>query len=181
MPVTIEQTAPCRKTLRVEVSADRVAGKRAEILQEFRRVAAIPGFRPGKAPEPMVEKRYASEIDDEVRKRLIPDTYREALNEHNIQAVGYPEIKAVESQPGQSLRFVAIVDTAPEFALPDYKEIPLTKKEIVIADEEMTRSIDALRDQQAESVSVEGRGIRTGDFAVINYTGVVDGKPIADM
>jgi trigger factor len=54
MAVTIENTAPCRKKLRVEVPAERVAGTRAEILQEFRKVASIPGFRPGKAPEPMV-------------------------------------------------------------------------------------------------------------------------------
>lgn len=181
MPVTIEQTAPCRKTLRVEVPADRVAGKRAEILQEFRRSAALPGFRPGKAPEPMVEKRYAREIDDEVRKRLIPDTYREALNEHKINAVGFPEVKSVESQPGQPLRYAAVVDTAPEFALPEYKGISLTKKEVVIADDEVTKSIDMLRDQQAEFTSVEGRSLRTGDYAVINYSGVTDGKPIAEL
>jgi len=76
MAVTIENTAPCHKKLRVEVNAGRVAGTRAEILQEFRKFAAIPGFRPGKAPEPMVEKRYAGQIDEELRKRLIPESYR---------------------------------------------------------------------------------------------------------
>src|SRR6266478_6863598 len=111
--VTIENAAPCRKKLRVEVAAERVAGTRAEILQEFRKVASIPGFRPGKAPEPMVEKRYAGQIDEEMRKRLIPESYREALHDQNLKAVGYPQIEGVEYQPGQPLVYTATVDTAP--------------------------------------------------------------------
>src|ERR1700733_10867663 len=98
MSVIIENAAPCRKKLRVEIAAERVAGTRAEILQEFRKVAAIPGFRAGKAPEPMVEKRYAAQIDEELRKRLIPESYREALNEQKVKAVGYPQIEGVEYQ-----------------------------------------------------------------------------------
>ena len=63
----------------------QVAGTRAEIVHEFKKIANIPGFRPGKAPEPMVEKRYASEIDDELRKRIIPESYRHVLAEHDLR------------------------------------------------------------------------------------------------
>src|SRR5947207_15253706 len=125
MAVTIENTAPCRKKLRVEVDAGRVAGTRAEILQEFRKFAAIPGFRPGKAPEPMVEKRYASQIEEELRKRLVPESYREAVAEQNLRVVGYPNVQAVEYHPGKVLSYIAEVDTAPEFSLPDYKQVSL--------------------------------------------------------
>src|SRR5437867_1081248 len=124
MGVRIEEAAPCRKKLHVEVAAERVASARAEVVQEFRKQASIPGFRPGKAPKPMVEKRYAKEIDDEVRKRIIPDTYREALTEHKVHAVGYPQIESVEYRPGTGLVYTAAVDTAPEFQLPEYKKIP---------------------------------------------------------
>ena len=181
MSVTIENTAPCRKTLRVEVDAQRVAGTRAEILQEFRKHATIPGFRPGKAPEPMVEKRYAHEIDDELRKRIIPDTYREVLAEKKLHVVGYPRVEKVEYQPGRALVYTAAVDTAPEFKLPDYKGIDLKKKEVPVTDEDMNKTIDSLRDQQAEFVNVEGRALRTNDFAVLSYTGIADGKPIAEL
>ena len=181
MAVTIENTAPCRKKLRVEVDAERVAGTRAEILQEFRKFAAIPGFRPGKAPEPMVEKRYAGQIDEELRKRLIPESYRETLSEQKLRVVGYPQIESVDYQPGRPLVYTAAVDTAPEFALPDYKAIPVKKKIVAVKDEEIDKTIDSLREQQADFVAVEGRAIQTGDFAVINYTGVVDGKPISEL
>lgn len=181
MTVTVENAAPCRKKMRVEVEAERVAGARAEILQEFRKVAAIPGFRPGKAPEPMVEKRYAHEIDEELRKRLIPDTYRQALAEQKLRVVGYPQIESVDYQPGRPLIYTAAVDTAPEFKLPDYKGIALKRKEVPVQPQEIEQTLDSLRDQQAEFVNVEGRGLRTGDFAVVNYTGVADGKPIAEL
>ncbi len=181
MAVTIENTAPCRKKLRVEVAAERVAGTRAEILQEFRKFAAIPGFRPGKAPEPMVEKRYAGQIDEELRKRLIPESYRETLGEQKLKVVGYPQIESVEYKPGSALVYTAAVDTAPEFSLPDYKGIPVKKKTIAVKEEEITKTIDSLREQQAEFTAVEGRAIQTGDFAVINYTGVADGKPISEL
>jgi trigger factor len=181
MAVTIENAAPCRKKLRVEIAAERVAGTRAEIVQEFRKVASIPGFRPGKAPEPMVEKRYAGEIDEELRKRLIPESYREVLHEQNLKAVGYPQIEGVEYQPGRPLVYTATVDTAPEFPLPDYKGIPVKKMAITVKDEDVDKALDGLRDQQADFVAVEGRALKTGDFAVVNYTGVADGKPISEL
>jgi trigger factor len=181
MAVTIENTAPCHKKLRIEVAAERVAGTRAEILQEFRKVAAIPGFRPGKAPEPMVEKRYAGQIDEELRKRLIPESYRETLGEQKLKVIGYPQIESVEYKPGSALVYTAAVDTAPEFSLPDYKGIPVKKKTVTVKDEEINKTIDSLREQQAEFTAVEGRAIQTGDFAVINYTGVADGKPISEL
>lgn len=181
MAVTIESTAPCRKKLRVEVDATRVAGTRAEIVQEFRKFANIPGFRPGKAPEPMVEKRYGGEIDEELRKRLIPESYREALAEQKLKVVGYPQVESVEYERGRPLVYTAAVDTAPEFPLPEYKGIPLNKKPVAVKDEDISKTLESLREQQADFVAVEGRALRTGDFAVVNYTGVADGKPISEL
>jgi trigger factor len=181
MSVTIETTAPCRRKLRVEVEAARVAGARAEIIQEFRKQANLPGFRPGKAPEPMVEKRYAREIDDEVRNRIIPDTYREAIAEHKLRVVGYPNVEKVDYEPGKPFVYTALVDTAPEFVLPDYKGIAVKKKETPVADADIEKTLESLRDQQAEFTDVTGRALKTGDFAVLNYTGVAEGKPIAEL
>ncbi len=181
MSSTVEQAAPCRKKLRIEVPADRVAGVRTEILRDFRREAQIPGFRPGHAPEPMVEKRYASAIDEEVRRRLVPDAYREALAEHKLKAVGYPQVESVDCQPGRPMVVTAAVDTAPEFKLPDYKAVPVKRKAIEVKEEELTQTLEALRDQQADFVDVTGRALQTGDFAVISYSGIVEGKPIGDL
>jgi trigger factor len=181
MPATIENVTPCRKKLRVEVTAERVASARTEILREYKKHAQIAGFRPGKAPELMVEKRFAKDIDEELQKRIIPETYREALTENKLRAVGYPQIEAVDYKPGQPLVYTAAVDTAPEFSLPDYKGIPLKKKDAVVSDEDVSKTVDALREQNAEFVTVESRSLRSGDFAVLNYSGVADGKPVIEL
>jgi len=181
MTVTVEDAAPCRKKLSVEVDPDRVATTRSEIIQEFRKVATVPGFRPGKAPKPIVEKRYADAIDQEIRKRLIPDTYREVLSEKKLRVVGNPQVDSVELNPKGSLSYIALVDTAPEFQLPEYKGIEVEKKAVTVNDEDIQKTLDSIREQQAEFISVEGRNLQMGDFAIVNYSGVVDGKPIIDV
>ncbi len=181
MPVTIENIGPCRKKLRIEVDAQQVAGTRAEVLREIRKVASIPGFRPGKAPEPFVEKRFGDEILKELKSRLIPEAYRKAVNDLDIHVVGYPEIKAEEYVPGQPYTFTAEVDTAPEFALPEYKGIELTRKEAPVSDDDVEKVVESLRDQRAEFVDVTGRALAMDDYAVISFRGTVDGKPITEL
>ena len=181
MSVIIENIAPCRKKLRIEVAATRIAGVRAEILQEFRKVAAIPGFRPGKAPQPMVEKRYASEIEQEVQQRIIPDAYREAVKEQKLRVVGQPHVESVDNQPGKPMVFTAAVDTAPEFKLPEYKGIAVKKTETPVTDADVDKTVDGLREQQSDFLDVTGRGLKTGDFAIVNYSSVAEGKPIGEL
>ena len=181
MSVIIENIAPCRKKLRIEVAATRIAGVRAEILQEFRKVAAIPGFRPGKAPQPMVEKRYASEIEQELQQRIIPDAYREAVKEQQLRVVGQPHVESVDNPPGQPMVITAAVDTAPEFKLPEYKGIAVKKTETPVTDADVEKTVDSLREQQSDFLEVTGRGLKTGDFAIVNYSSVAEGKPISEL
>lgn len=181
MASTVEAVGPCRKKLRVEVATEQVAGTRQEVLKEIRKAARIPGFRPGFAPEAMVASRYAREIEDELRRRVIPEHYRMALREQQLKVVGYPQIEEVQYQPGQPFRFVAEVDTAPEFALGEYKGIPVKKRGVVVNEEDVARMLETLRDQQADFVTVEGRPLAMGDFAVIHYRGEVEGRPITEL
>jgi trigger factor len=90
---------------------------------------ALPGFRPGKAPRAMVLKKYEADIKDEVKRKLIGDSYRKALDEKKIAVIGYPDIEEIQFGRGQALQFAATIETAPEFQLPEYKGLP-AKREI---------------------------------------------------
>ena len=90
--VTVENLASCRKTVRIEVDAQAVDAMFASITKEFQKQAAVPGFRPGKAPVPMVLKKYETDIADEVKRKLISDSYRKAVDEKKLEVLGYPEI-----------------------------------------------------------------------------------------
>lgn len=166
--------------MRVEIEAKQVDDTFDSITKDFQRQASLPGFRPGKAPRDMVLRKYEKDITDEVKRKLISDSYRKALDEKKLDVVGYPDIEEIQFGRGLTLQFAATVETAPEFELPDYKGLEVKKEARKVTDEDVQRAIDALRQQQTSFNTVE-RPAQIGDIAVVNYSGTSDGKPITDV
>ena len=131
MNITVENLAPCKKLLRVEVDAKAVDEAFDAVTKDFQKQASLPGFRPGKAPRDLVLKKYEPDIKDEVKRKLIGDSYRKALDEKKIAVIGYPDIEEIQFGRGQTLQFAATIETAPEFQLPEYKGLP-AKREVEI-------------------------------------------------
>ncbi|MEP6663946.1 MAG: trigger factor family protein, partial [Verrucomicrobiota bacterium] len=180
MNVTVENLAPCKKLVRVELDAKQVDDAFDAMLKSFQRESRLPGFRPGKAPKDMVAKRYEADIKEEVKKKLIPDAYRDAVKEQKLDVVGYPDIEEIQFGKGQPLQFAATVETAPEFEIPAYKELPVKRETGDVTDEDVTKAIDLLRERQTNFQTV-ARELKEGEVAVVNYTGAVDGKPITEI
>jgi trigger factor len=178
--VTVENLAPCKKLMRVELEAQKVDEAFDTVTREFQREASLPGFRPGKAPKEMVLRKYGKDIEDEVKRKLISDSYRKAVDENKLDVLGYPDIEEIQFSRGQPLQFAATMETAPEFELPEYKGMPIKREARSVTEEDVTRALDALRQQQVTFTTVQ-RPIQTGDFAVVNYTGTSDGKPIIEL
>jgi trigger factor len=177
--VTVENLAPCKKLLRVEVDAPTVDAAFEEITKEFMKQVRLPGFRPGKSPRHLVIKAFASQIDDEVRRKLISQAYRDAIKEQKLNVVGSPDIEEIQFNKGQPLQFAATLETAPEFELPDYKGIPVKREMAAVTGEDIERALNVLREQRAGYNDVD-HAVQTGDFVVVNYTGTCDGKPITE-
>ena len=110
MNITVENLAPCKKLLRVEVDAKTVDEIFDAITKDYQKQAALPGFRPGKAPRALVLKKYEADIKDEVKRKLIGDAYRKALEEKKLQVIGYPDIEEIQFGRGQNLQFAATVE-----------------------------------------------------------------------
>jgi len=178
--VTVENLAPCKKLVRVELDAAAVDAAFDAITKDYQKQAALPGFRPGKAPLPMVVKKYGTEITDEAKRKLIGDSYRKAIDEKKIQVVGYPDIEEVQFGRSQSLQFTATIETAPEFQLPEYKGLPATLETKSVTDADVEKALDLLRGQHANYNTVT-RPLANGDIAVVNYTGTSDGKAITEL
>jgi trigger factor len=177
--ITVENLAPCKKLLRVEVDASAVDAAFDTVTKDFQKQASLPGFRPGKAPRNLVLKKYEPDIKDEVKRKLIGEHYRQALTEKKIAVIGYPDIEEIQFGRGQALKFAATIETAPEFQLPEYKGLPAKReaKSVTVAD--VDRAIELLARQHLQFETV-ARELRLGDVAVVNYTGTCDGKPITD-
>lgn len=180
MNVSVENLAPCKKLVRVELDAAAVDTAFDTITKDFQKQANLPGFRPGKAPRDMVLRKYSAEIKEEAKRKLIGDNYRKAIEEQKLQVVGYPDIEEVQFERGQALQFTATVETAPEFQLPEYKGLPATLETKTVTDADVTRALDLLRGQHTKFETV-ARPLAGGDVAVVNYTGTCGGKPLTDI
>jgi trigger factor len=176
----VESLAPCKKLVRVEIESQQVDEAFETITKDFQRQVSLPGFRPGKAPRDMVLRKYEKDIEGEVKKKLITDSYRKALEEQKLNVLGYPDIEEIQFGRGQSLQFAATIETAPDFELPDYKGLPVKREARSVTDEDIARALDTLRQQQTSFKTVE-RPVATGDIAVVNYTGTSDGKPLTEI
>jgi trigger factor len=178
--VSVENLAPCKKLVRVELDAAAVDAAFAAITKDFQKQASLPGFRPGKAPLPMVVKKYDAEIKEEAKRKLIGENYRKAVEEQKLQVVGYPDIEEVQFGRGQALQFTATIETAPEFQLPEYKGLPAQLETKSVTEADVERALELLRGQHAK-FETASRPLANGDVAVVNYAGTCDGKPITEL
>jgi len=178
--VSVENLAPCKKLVRVELESATVDAAFDAVTKDFQKQASLPGFRPGKAPRDMVVKKYGADIKEEVKRKLIGDNYRKAIEDQKLHVVGYPDIEEVQFERGQALQFTATVETAPEFQLPEYKGIPATLETRSVTDADVDRALEMLRGQHAKFETVT-RPLAGGDIAVVNYTGTCEGKPITEL
>jgi trigger factor len=169
-----------RKALVVTVSADEIEKEHDTILGDFAKEARLPGFRPGRAPKPMVAKRFAREIGEELKKRVVSNAYRQAVKESGVEVFQPVDLKGDEIERGRDNELNFVVDINPEFNLPEYKGIPLPKTDTEVKDDEVERTIDTLRQQRADYSVVE-REAQKGDYVKLSYEGKVDGRPIAEI
>ena len=180
MNITIENLAPCKKLLRVELDAKSVDETFDAITKDYQKQASLPGFRPGKAPRDMVIKKYEADINDDAKRKLIGESYRKALEEKKISVISQPDIEEIQFGRGQNLLFAATIETAPEFQLPEYKGLPVKREIKSVSDEDVERAINLLAQQHTKFETV-ARELKMGDVAVVNYTGTSDGKPLTEI
>lgn len=180
MNVTVENLAPCKKLVRIEVDVQKVDEAFASVTKDIQREARLPGFRPGKAPLEMVMRKYAKDIEDETHRKLISDAYRQAIDEQKIEVIGSPDIEEIQFGRGKPLQFAATVETAPDFELPEYRGIPIKREARTTTDQDVEQALDVLRQRQVNFKLAE-RTVQTGDVAVVHYTGTCEGKPITEI
>lgn len=176
MNIVVEKLPKCAASLRVEIPAETVQTHRDKIVNSLASKARIPGFRPGKAPKAVVEKRFDKQIREDLEETLIREAYDETLEKENLKVIdfGVPQNIVLEDS---GFRFSSTLTLAPEVTLPEYKGIQVKVPSAEVPAGDLQNQLEELRQRFADFQSVEGRGIQSGDFAVIDYTSTVDGQP----
>jgi trigger factor len=182
MKVEVEQEPDSVSTLHIELPPEQVAKEWNAIAENFARYAKIPGYRPGKAPRRVIEAKFKREIQEELTKKLVSESYRDAIAEKQLRVVSLTNLEDVNIADDKTMRFRATVITAPEFDLPDYKNITVQLPPLEVSDEEVNEAIERVRDQSADFVEVDPeRPLQMDDFAVIDFEGTIDGRPISEI
>src|SRR5213083_26660 len=181
MKVEVDKQPGSVSKLQIELAPQEVTKEWDVIANSFARFAKIPGYRPGKAPRTVIDKRFRKEIQDELTKKLVSKSYHDAVEKEQLRVASLTNIEDIEFGEDKSMRFRATVVTAPEFELPDYKNIPVQLQDTKISEEEVEAAIERLRDQSADFVDVPERALQMGDFAVLDFEGSIENKAISEI
>ncbi len=180
MIINLEKIPDCKALLRLEVPSDDAKAERNQIVKLFAKQAKIPGFRPGKTPESLIEKRFKTEIESEFEERIVRQAMQKA-QEEKIDIIRISEIREQSHNIDGTYTATIELITAPDFELPDYKDLEVQVPKIEVTDEQLNESLDQIRERFADYEDVENRGLQMNDFAVINYKGSIEGKPVGEV
>ena len=178
MNVTATPAPKSSVILEVEVPADRLSRAVDEAVRALSRRTRVSGFRPGKAPRPVLERVLGpGAVLDEAVDRLVQNSYRDALIEQSILPLTNADVEIVQAEEGKPLIFKATVQVRPEVELGDYQNFNFRPDIESIDDAKADKVVEELRDQNATLAPVEERGAQKSDYAVIKYAGSRDGVP----
>ena len=177
MKVSVNDVSGCTKEVQVEIPAEAVQNKVDGIYGRIAREAKLPGFRKGKAPLDVIKKQYKSAVREEVVHQEVPEFFRTALVDQKIDPVAQPQITHLQFEEGAPLKFIATVEIKPEFKLKDYQALEIKKEKTSVAEEEVDKTLDGIREQMAQFIPVEDRAAQKDDLVVIDFDGKIDGKP----
>jgi trigger factor len=184
MKLEVTELGPNKRALKIEVPEEEVNRQFAQAYVDLNRQVRIPGFRPGKAPMALLEKRYAKAVEEDLVRKLIPDYYDKAVRQAGLVAVQVevPPLERAKIKKNSPFSFTATIEVKPTIELRDYKApnpISLKPDRRVVTDEQMTQALDALREQQAQLHGAPpGTPIEDGDYAVLDVEGFVGSDPL---
>jgi len=167
MQAQLTHHTPTRKSVDITVPAPEVAEEFGKALSKVGSKTKIPGFRPGKAPKDVLLSRYGREIQGEVVENLVKRHFKNAAVQAGAQPISYPSLEKIQLKEGQDGVLTVRFDVAPEVALPEYKNLKITKKKRLIDQAALDEHLEGLRQQAAKLIPVE-ESAAPGHYATVD-------------
>jgi trigger factor len=176
----VEELSPTRVRLSVEVPFDELKPSLDKAYREVGRQVRIPGFRPGRVPPPVIDRRVGRDVVlSQAVNDAIPDLYAKAVADGDIYALGQPEVEITSLDDGKELTFTVEVDIRPKFDLPDLSSLAVTVENTLVSPDEVAERLAMLQDRFASLKGVQ-RPVEENDHVSIDLSASVDGKPVED-
>ena len=175
MQVSVEKRGGLERRMTVHVPAERIDQEVDSRLQSMKGSVRLDGFRPGKVPFSVIEKKYGKQVRQEVVQRVIGETLQEALTQESLRPAAAPKIDPMESLPGEPLEYVATFEVFPELTAPIDYGFKVTLPVVEIGEADVTAMLEKLRKQRATWKAVD-RKAQTDDQVVIDFKGTIAGN-----
>ena len=180
MKTDVEELSPTRVRLTVEVPFEELKPNLDHAYREVGRQVRVPGFRPGRVPPRVIDQRVGrGAVLEHAVNDAVPELYGKAMEEHEMFALGQPDVEITKLDDGKELTFTAEVDVRPKFDLPDIDGLPVTVDDADVTDEQVDEYLGALRERFA-SLKGTDRPVEAGDYVSIDLSASVDGNPVED-
>ena len=180
MKTDIKDISATRKVITVTFTSEEVSLLEEKLLKEFKQQAKIPGFRGGKAPDSMVRSRYAKELKQELKQRVVARAHQEGVAGADLEVFNIVDMDDGEISSGQSVNITFTLDVVPNFELPAYIGLKVKEASAEASDEEVTNTLDQLLSQRAE-FNVADKTAEKGDYVKCGYEGKIGDKLVADL
>ncbi|MEM7790209.1 MAG: trigger factor [Verrucomicrobiota bacterium] len=180
MKTEVNELNETRRSVVVSVSAEEIAKVETKLIKDFQRQAKIPGFRPGKAPENMVRSRYAKDLKQELKSRVISQAHEEGVASSDLNVFSVVELVESEIAAGADAMITFTVDIVPEFELPEYAGLKITAAPTDATEEEINQMLEQILSQRAEFNVVE-KAAEKGDYVRCSYEGKIGDEMVADL
>ena len=180
MKTDVQDINPTRKTISITASSEEVSEQEAKLINDFQRQAKIPGFRPGKAPKNMVRQRFAKDIQQELKQRVVSQAHQEGVTGAEFEVFNIVELDEGEVKGGQGATITFTVDVIPEFEVPAYEGLKVTNTPTEASDEEVAKMLEQILGQRAE-YNVAEKAAEKGDYVQCAYEGKIDTEIVAAL
>ena len=176
MSLQIEKLEKNMAKLTIEASAEDFEAAIQKAYNKNKGKINIPGFRKGKAPRQVIERMYGKEVFyEDAANELIPDAYAKAVDECTEEIVSQPKIDVVQLEAGKPFIFTATVALKPEVTLGKYKGVKVSKQNREVTEADIDAELNRQSEENSRTITIENRPVQTGDTAVIDFEGFVDG------
>jgi trigger factor len=178
---SVEELEDNKVKLSVEVDEQEFETAINAAFRKIAREVNIPGFRPGKAPRRILEKRLGDGVArGEALREAIPDYYAQAVRELDVDVIAAPDIEITDGEEAGPVTFEAVVEVRPIVTVPGYESLRITIPRPEASDEDIDAQIDRMRNQHADLATVE-RAVVDGDFVTIDVEGSQGGEPLEGL
>ncbi len=171
MRIELSTISPCERELTITVPKDRVHAEFEKIWHEIRKSATLPGFRPGKAPRSILERRYGDGVAADVRSELLEAALREAIDKNGLDIVSSPDVDldAITAKDGEDLDFKVRVEVKPDFDLPKYRDLEIAVPCTDVSEQDVEATLLDLREQRGQWAPVTSGDVKTGDLVLVSF------------